>query len=387
MKIRKYLFVGLAAGAVVMALSGCGKKAEVRMTDYVAIHFSGLDGEGKADAYIDKGALKRDILAQIYEEQEDLSDKKLLEDLGDYNGFENSITCELDREEGLKNGDEVTLSVSCDKEIAKDCGIKINGELKKTYEVEGLTERIELDAFDNPFFNTEDGIEISYSGRDPFGRILIENHLSRSEPLSKVIYKADKTENIKKGDKITITAELSSGLEADGYYLKETSTVVTVENIDRYLSERIEPGNMGTDRAILRPGNYRRLNGTFFIMDGEDSYRFDKDEVLSFEGITYGTEAYLATCRVTDGREAYNMLLVPYYIHATLPGGIRLGENETATGYAMIKNVIQTKEGSIDTEAISVSLPDSSYTSLVQADSQCLGEIRTNYDLVPVTLQ
>lgn len=41
-----------------------------------------------------KAALKRDILAQIYEEQEDLSDKKLLEDLGDYNGFENSITCE-----------------------------------------------------------------------------------------------------------------------------------------------------------------------------------------------------------------------------------------------------------------------------------------------------
>lgn len=387
MKIRKYLFAGLAAGAVVMALSGCGKKAEVRMTDYVAIHFSGLDGEGKADAYIDKGALKRDVLAQIYEEQEDLSDKKLLEDLGDYNGFENSITCELDREEGLKNGDEVTLSVSCDKEIAKDCGIKINGELKKTYEVEGLTERIELDAFDNLFFNTEDGIEISYSGRDPFGRILIENHLSRSEPLSKVIYKADKTENIKKGDKITITAELSSGLEADGYYLKETSTVVTVENIDRYLSERIEPDIWEQIEPYCDQEITDELNGTFFIMDGEDSYRIDKDEVLSFEGITYGTEAYLATCRVTDGREAYNMLLVPYYIHATLPGGIRLGENETATGYAMIKNVIQTKEGSLDTEAISVSLPDSSYTSLVQADSQCLGEIRTNYDLVPVTLQ
>ena len=122
-------------------------------------------------------------------------------------------------------------------------------------------------------------------------------------------------------------------------------------------------------------------------MDGEDSYRFDKDDVLSFEGITYGTEAYLATCRAADGREAYNMLLVPYYIHATLPGRIRLGENETATGYAMIENVIQTKEGTIDTEAISVRLPDSSYTSLAQADSRCLGEIRTNYDLVPITLQ
>ena len=69
MKIRKYLFAGLAVGAAVMALSGCGNKAEVRMTDYVEIHFSGLDGEGKVDAYIDKGSLKRDILAQVYEEK------------------------------------------------------------------------------------------------------------------------------------------------------------------------------------------------------------------------------------------------------------------------------------------------------------------------------
>lgn len=139
MKIRKYLFAGLAVGAAVMALSGCGNKAEVRMTDYVEIHFSGLDGEGKVDAYIDKGSLKRDILAQVYEEKEDLSDKKLLEDLGDYEGFENSITCELDKEEGLKNGDKVTLSISCDEETAEDCGIRIAGDLKKTYEVEGLT--------------------------------------------------------------------------------------------------------------------------------------------------------------------------------------------------------------------------------------------------------
>lgn len=158
----------------------------------------------------------------------------------------------------------MTLSVSCDKEIAKDCGIKINGELKKTYEVEGLTERIELDAFDNPFFNTEDGIEISYSGRDPFGRILIENHLSRSEPLSKVIYKADKTENIKKGDKITITAELSSGLEAD--------RILSQRNVHGCDSRKYRPvsvgthrtGYMGTDRAILRPGNYRRIERNIF---------------------------------------------------------------------------------------------------------------------------
>ena len=118
--------------------------------------------------------------------------------------------------------------------------------------------------------------------------------------------------NIKEGDKITITAELSAGLEVDGYYLKENSTVVTVENIDRYLSDQMEPGMWEQIEPYCDQEITDELNGTFFIMDGEDSYRFDKDDVLSFEGITYGTEAYLATCRAADGREAYNMLLVPY---------------------------------------------------------------------------
>lgn len=54
---------------------------------------------------------------------------------------------------------------------------------------------------------------------------------------------------------------------------------------------------------------------------------------------------------------------------------------------ASIFLIIQLSNSRIDTEAISVRLPDSSYTSLAQADSRCLGEIRTNYDLVPITLQ
>lgn len=78
---------------------------------------------------------------------------------------------------------------------------------------------------------------------------------------------------------------------------------------------------------------------------------------------------------------------MPYSIHATLPGDIRLGENETAAGYMIIRDVIRTADGGIDTEEMAARMPEYSYTSLEQADSESLGEIRVNYELVTVALQ
>lgn len=390
MKIRKYLITGLAAGAAVMALSGCGNKAEINMTDYVSVDFSGLDGEGKAEVRFDAYAMEMDIYEQLSDEKKEPTPEEIeetLEDAGKLAEFENSITCELDKADGLKIGDEVTVTISYDKDGAKDCNLKIEGETEKTFDVEGLKERVELDPFDSKVFNTDEGIEISFSGRDPFGSVSVENHLPSSEPLSKVKYSVDKEENIKNGDAITVTASLTEDLEKEGYVLKKETAVITAENMDAYVSDELKPGMWEQIQPYCDQELTDELDGVFFIMDGQNSYRFTQHDVLSFEGITYGPEAYLATSRVKENSDEYNLLIVPYYIHATLPGGIRLGDNETAAGYAIIKNVIETKTGEIDTNTISVKLPDSSYTSLEQADSECLSEIRVNYDLVTVTLQ
>ena len=212
MKIRKYLIAGLAAGAAMMALSGCGSKAEIEMTDYVSVDFSGLDGEGKAEVHFDASAMEMDIYEQLSDEKKDPTAEEIeetLEDIGKLAEFENTITCELDKTEGLEIGDEVTVTISYDKDGAKDCDLKIKGETEKTFEVEGLKERVELDPFDSDVFNTDDGIEISFSGRDPFGSISVENHLPSGDPLSKVKYSVDKEENIKNGDAITVTASLN----------------------------------------------------------------------------------------------------------------------------------------------------------------------------------
>ncbi len=387
MRMKRLFITLFMAGAAMFVLSGCGSKAEIDMTDYMHVEFTGLDGEGRAEAYFDKAAMEVDVFQELAGDEEELFSEELLEELGDFAGFESSITCELDKSEGLGSGDEVTVTVSYNKDSAKDCGIKITGESQKTFEVEGLKERMEIDPFDSRYFNTDDGIEISFSGRDPFGAVSIENHMPQSDPLSRVRYSADKEENVKNGDSITISAHLISDMEEEGYVLKEETTVVTAQGMDRYVTDGLEPGMWDLIEPYCDQEITGELDNVFYIKDGEDSYRFTKHEVLSFEGIIYGEEAFLATSKINEKQDEYNLLIVPYSIHATLPGDIRLGENETAAGYMIVRDIVATPDGGIDTEEIDARMPEYSYTSLEQADSECLGEIRTNYDLVTVALQ
>ncbi len=385
--MKRFLVLLFMAGAALFTLSGCGSKAEIEMTDYMNVEFAGIDGEGRAEAYFDKAAMEVDVFQELAGDDEEIFSQELLEELGNFAGFENSITCSLDKSEGLSSGDQVTVTVSYDKDSAKECGIKVAGDMEKTFEVEGLKERVEIDPFDSRYFNTEDGIEISFSGRDPFGTVSIENHMPESDPLSKVRYRADKEENLQNGDKITISASLISEMEEEGYVLKEETAVITAHDMDYYVTDKLEPGMWELIQPYCDQEITDELDNVFYIKDGEDSYRFTKHDVLSFEGITYGEEAFLATSKIKEQQESYNLLIVPYSIHATLPGDIRLGENETAAGYMIIRDVIRTADGGIDTEEMAARMPEYSYTSLEQADSESLGEIRVNYELVTVALQ
>lgn len=84
---------------------------------------------------------------------------------------------------------------------------------------------------------------------------------------------------------------------------------------------------------------------------------------------------------------SYNILIVPYSIHAVLEDDIRLGENTTATGYIIVRNLVDAGNGDVDLDSIKVGLPDFSYTTIEQADSDVLDDFRVNYDLVSIPLQ
>lgn len=392
---KKMVTTGLAViaiGAAAFMLSGCGKKAEVELMDYVTVDFSGLDGQGTAEIAFDNASLEMDVFKVFAEDKKDLDDISLeetIDDIGDFAGFESSIKYELDKTEGLTNGDQVTVTISYDKEATKDCSIKVTGDMEKTIEVEGLQEPIELDAFDSKYFNQEDGIEVTVHGVAPFAYVSVENKLPDTNDLFHVQYSVDETADLKNGDTVTVTAKIPSEFADAGYVLKENTTTLTVEGVDSYVSsltsemwEQLKPY---CDQALTE-----ELDDVFYIQKGEDLYRFTYKDLASIEKYVYGPELSVTTWRVHDNTDEdypYNGVVIPYSVFATMTDGVKLGVDDLAGGYIFIENLIQDENGVINTDEINVRISDYSYTSMEQAESEWLDGLKANYDFAPFTVE
>ena len=83
--------------------------------DYVTVVFSGVDGQGKAVYNVDTVKLEQDLAGDT-DGQISMDE---FEKIGWISQFETTISYQLDKETCLSNGDEVTVSVTCDEELQK----------------------------------------------------------------------------------------------------------------------------------------------------------------------------------------------------------------------------------------------------------------------------
>lgn len=227
MKKTKILFL-TAAVIMILGLAGCGN-TKIDLMDYVTVVFSGVDGQGKAVYNVDTVKLEQDLAGDT-DGQISIDE---FEKIRWISQFETTISYQLDKETGLSNGDEVTVSVTCDEEFAKENKVTVS-ESQKTFKVDGLKEPIEVDAFSEDIFNTKNGVILEYSGTSTYTELKIQNKCT-GEPNSMITYRADKEFDIKNGDQIKITAELPKDAADEGYILKETEKTITVEGLNSYV--------------------------------------------------------------------------------------------------------------------------------------------------------
>lgn len=241
----KKLFGLILIGIMSMGLLvGCGSSSSINLMDYVTVNYTGVDGNGTAAISVDWVTLEQDLVG---DDDGNISQEEL-QKLADITAFEMTVNYQLDIEEGLSNGDKVTVTVSYDSDIAKEKKIKVSGDSAK-FEVSGLIEPVEVDAFDSSVFDTENGIFLNYQGIAPEAYLSIENHCSESNPQYYVTYTTDSEGNLKNGDTITVTASISAQGESMGYVLKETQKTITVEGLDSYVTSLSELNE--SDRALL----------------------------------------------------------------------------------------------------------------------------------------
>lgn len=229
MKKRYAVLLAILAGLIAVVISGCGS-TEIDLSKYIDVTYSGLDGKGEASLQFDREKLQEEIDYTLLSDNQKYDfDKNMA-----ISTLSSSVSATLDKCDGLSNGDKIVVSISVSEEEEKKCNVKFVGTEDKEFIVEGLKEIVELDAFDSKWFDTSDGVVLNYSGTSPNLTLEISNNIT-DDVLSKIQYSASKQYNIKKGESITITAELPYGFEDEGYVLKEESKTVVCDNVAEYI--------------------------------------------------------------------------------------------------------------------------------------------------------
>lgn len=120
------------------------------MDQILNIYWQGANEEGNAYVAFNETELSKAIsgydvndLDIPYEQRQEAYDK--------LTKFKNNFTWSVDPQDGLSNGDEVSITVNYSKEMAKDLGISIEAKSGKAFTktVEDLPEAVVIDAFAN----------------------------------------------------------------------------------------------------------------------------------------------------------------------------------------------------------------------------------------------
>jgi len=280
--------------------------------------YRGTDGEAKARGDLDYTGFEDAVMAQ--------TDPDAF-DLGSLLRFESGIVLTVSPEKELKNGDRVTVTAVYDKDAARAAGLRITGS-SRTFTVEGLGtgsrtkddephgSAVELDAFDPARWNTENGIEIFYSGISPYGCLEIRNHLPEDDPLSRVGYRFSEEKDVHEGDRITVTAYFTVSDMKDAYYFKEQTAVFTVGPVDHYLMDvsELDTDAIARIRQSAQDRSEESAAGFLEFQDGPDYRGFYNGETVTVDSNEARVSAY-----AFRGRDGFiEALVVPCCLQVTV---------------------------------------------------------------------
>ena len=277
--------------------TGCGSKTvSIDLSDYLNALYRGSDGDATARGDFDYTGFEDAVMAGTKSDEANLG--KIVQ-------FESTMVITVTPDSGLKNGDKVTVTAAYDKDVAKDAGINITGN-SRTFTVEGLGagssvaedephgSAVELDAFDPAYWDTADGIVISYSGTSPYGNLDIYNNLPAENPLSKVGYKLSEQQNVHEGDQITVTAYFTVNEMKDEYYFKELTTDYTVGAVDHYLMDisELDSGTIASIKQSALNCAEESASGTLEFQAESEYKGFYNGETVTINSNQAGDKAY-----------------------------------------------------------------------------------------------
>ena len=223
--------VVIAAFLTMMLFGG----KSIDMQDYVTVSFNGVDGKGTAYVDVDYDRMGTKLLTSAQKRKLETGNgwgsiNTAVGALGQQWVLAEALDCELDQSSELSNGDKVTVTVTADKDILKQLGVKVKHK-KLTFKVEGLVEVSNIDAFAD--------ISVQFSGISPQGEAEIINN-SSDDACMQFDYSLDQNSGLSNGDTVTVTIsdyDLEGIAERTGKTPEEMSKSFTVEGLSAYVTK------------------------------------------------------------------------------------------------------------------------------------------------------
>ena len=267
----------------------------------------------------------------------------------EYNYETPYLDFELDKRDGLSNGDKVTVSVANTagdedtfrENCIRDWGVAPSA-VTKEYTVEGLDEMEDYDPFEH--------IIVSFSGTSPDTTINITNNTG----IEDLEFEADKYEKLKLGDTVTVTAkgyydEDPAELCAyEGKNLTVTSKEYTVENVPKYADQLSE---IPQDMLDKMDQNAQDKLNAYAANNWSDEERLVG---ISLEGeyflyVKDGADTY----DYWSGESTYNKLFLVYKVSVEADG-----KPYEYYYYSRFSNIIIMEDGTCSLDMSAIATPD-----------------------------
>lgn len=299
---KKYVGLSLfLACAGFASLTGCGTD-KVKLADSFNLTFEGYNGYGTASVEDDYSWVE-DVIENY---GKDLSGEKQFELESE---LYDAVDYTISPEDGISNGDEVTITIEVDNTNLKEYGLKLVGGDKKI-KVSGLDEVEEIDPFES--------LSVTYEGIAPNAYLRLD---TSGTGVDGIEFTADKEENLSNGDTITITA--SSPFYSDEEYvqnygkvLSETKKEYVVSGLSSYVSKIDEiPSDM----------QEKMLNQASDAISADSAKWEDGNTLKQSEFLGY----YFLTTKEGVSSSPNNEIYCVYKNTATLTGLKRGGDGET----------------------------------------------------------
>lgn len=188
------------------------------LSRYVLVAFDGFDERAKAKAVLDDVGIYNELAGAGAKEETKLQ----------YEDFVRSITYRVDKTEAVANGDELTVEVDCDEELAKKLNLKVDKTPRKVL-VSGLSAGMRLDVFAQ--------LKIITGGISPYIYVTYSNE-SDNPYLASLEYDISRTSKLAIGDEITIRCNIDrKAAEEQGYYFDNDEMTYTIEQADKYIDD------------------------------------------------------------------------------------------------------------------------------------------------------